>query len=609
VWLARAVTAAALFVGLPLFLRSPPWCDITLYQMAARNLVNGGVHYRDIFDTNLPGFVWVMTALYSVFGPNVVAVRVLDLLIVLGVVLLIDRLAKWGGATAAARWWAFAGAALFYPFTVEMAHAQRDTWMALPALVAVALRVRRGVGPPPGSAALAGSPNPFRAALAEGILWGAGVWVKPHVALIAPAVWLLTAWRLAAAHPRPWRAAALDLAGNVAGGLAVGLAGVAWLVGSGAWDTFYEVFTEWNPRYMKIARQEFDLRAEQELFWFPVWSLGLAVTVPLAVLSVADAAFWSGRRADGEPARPGPVGRWLPGLLWDKRAGADARFARGALAGLYLAWAAQAFFVQRNFQYVHVPETLLMLGVWASHRWAWAPVAVLWLGVASGLWVAADYSPDLTARLNRLPPEERERFLPRHPIALGSRLKLWPECWRPNMTDAERFALWDGLRLHPPHEAAIGWGELGEVADYLRARGARDGEVVGWFDSPHAVYLLHHIDPGLRYMHVYTAVSICVEDEGGGAGRDRVLAELRAARPRPKYVVSDLGWLAFPADAARREALLGPPRSPDNLLPAAMATPAEFPFNQPTLFRSRGGTGRYVVHLIKAVADDPAPGK
>src|SRR5215218_4086988 len=71
VWLPRAVTAVALVIGLPLFLRSPPWCDITLYQLAARNLLQGGVHYRDLFDTNLPGFVWAMTALYSLFGPNV----------------------------------------------------------------------------------------------------------------------------------------------------------------------------------------------------------------------------------------------------------------------------------------------------------------------------------------------------------------------------------------------------------------------------------------------------------------------------------------------------------------------------------------------------------
>ena len=81
---------------------------------------------------SLPGSVrhqlarlrWAMTALSALFGFNAVAVRAVDLLVVLGVVLLIYRLAKWGGATPAARWWMIAGAALFYPYTVEMSHAR-----------------------------------------------------------------------------------------------------------------------------------------------------------------------------------------------------------------------------------------------------------------------------------------------------------------------------------------------------------------------------------------------------------------------------------------------------------------------------------------------------
>jgi hypothetical protein len=497
-----------------------------------------------------------------------------------------------------------------------MAHAQRDTWMALPGLAAVALRVRRGTGaasPPSAPAGGRGEetaplPSPFRASLAEGLLWGAGVWMKPHVALMALAVWLLTAWRLAAEHPRPRRAAALDLAGNLVGGLVVGAAGLAWIVASGAWGGFYEVFTQWNPQYMKLAQLELDWRLGQELFWFPVWSLGLVVTVPLALFSVVDAAPWLGRRAASEPPRPGPLGYWMPRLLWDKQAGADARFARGVLGGLYLAWAAQSFFVQRGFQYAHVPETLLMMGLWASHRWAWVPLALLWLALTGGLWVAADYSPELAARLNAVPQEERGRFLPRHPVAHGSRLRLWPECWRTDLSDAERFELWDGLRLHPPHEASISWVELAEVADYLRARGARPGEVVAWFDSPHAVYLMLDTDPGIRFMHVYTALAICLgEDKSGASGRVIVMGELREAWGRgAKYAVNDLEWAALSAsDAKEREAFLGPARSPADLLPASVPYPGEFPFNQPTLFRSRNGAGRYIVHLIVKPGDGP----
>jgi len=97
--LPQAVTLLALAVGLPLYLRSPLWCDITLYDVAARNLLQGGAHYRDVFDTNLPGYVWLLTAIRWAFGFGTVALRCVDLAIVAGIVLVVDRIARRGGAT------------------------------------------------------------------------------------------------------------------------------------------------------------------------------------------------------------------------------------------------------------------------------------------------------------------------------------------------------------------------------------------------------------------------------------------------------------------------------------------------------------------------------
>src|SRR5438105_3526568 len=94
VWLPRIVTAVMLLAGLPIFLRMPLWCDLTLYDLAARNLLEGGVHYRDVFDTNLPGFVWVLACIRGVVGFGAFQLRCVDLVIVVGIVLLIDRLAK-----------------------------------------------------------------------------------------------------------------------------------------------------------------------------------------------------------------------------------------------------------------------------------------------------------------------------------------------------------------------------------------------------------------------------------------------------------------------------------------------------------------------------------
>ncbi|MBA4066018.1 MAG: hypothetical protein C0501_20325 [Isosphaera sp.] len=619
VWLPRAVTAAALLAGLPLFLRMPLWCDLTLYDLAARNLLDGGVHYRDVFDTNLPGFVWALAALRGVFGFGAVTLRVADLVIVAGVVLLIDRLAGRGGGTPAARWWAVAGAAVLYPFAVEMAHCQRDTWMALPVLAAVLLRVRRAADP---------SPRPFAAAALEGALWGAAVWVKPHAVFMAAGVWLVTARRVAGG----WRGFAADVLGNLAGGLAVGAAGVLALVASGTWPHFWEVIDVWAPEYADLAGREYEMgyNHDLQLGWFPPWSLWLLPTLPLAALSVLDAVPW-GRRPPAGDARPGPVGRVLPGWLWDREAGPDARFARAALAALWFAWACQAYFVQRAFMYVHMAETLLMLGLWAAHRWAVPFVVILWVTVTSLAWVAADHDPAVREVLTRwsrhdgVPDHgepDRERYLVRHPLAYWERTRHWPDCWRTDLTEAERYALWDRVKRYQDHEASPGWEELAEVAEYLRSRGAGDGEVIAWHDSPHALYLTMNLRPGLRFQHINTVVGI------SDRGRAQVMAELWEKAGTARFAVSDLGWAALGQEPDVKAAMLAPARG---WVPVVLArvgplpvlglrydryppklrnwVRAAFPFNQPAVFRSRNGAGRYVVHeLDPPLCDRPWDG-
>lgn len=602
VWLPRAAVAVALVAGLPLYLRTPLWCDLTLYDLAARNLLDGGTHYRDIFDTNLPGFVWLLTGLRLAFGFDTVVVRVADLMVVVGVVALIDRLAKWGGATPATRWWSIAGAAFLYPFAVEMVHAQRDTWMALPALGAVVLRQRRIIWRLTSS---------FWPSVLEGVLWGLAVWIKPHVVLMAAGVWVLTARRLAANFPHPGRGGLTDLLGNVAGGLVVGLAGVAWLVASGTWDHFWVVMCQWNPEYTKLAGQEFHLRVAQQLHWFPPWSLWLVPTVPLAVLSVIDAVPWSRRVEPG----PGPVGRLLPGWLWDRDAGPDARFARAVLGGLYLVWVLQAFFIQRGFIYVHTAETLLMLGLWAAHRWAMPPLVLLWIALTSIVWLVADASPAFRERLLTVATDRHisadpgeERYIVRHPLADPKRMRWWPVCWRTHLTPAERYALWDGLRRMTDHEATTSWEELAEVADFLRRQGVQDGELIAWHDTPHVLYLMLGIRPGIRYMHTSTVSGIGWSHSR--LGYHALQEAVQGATGRARFAVSDLEWTALGRSAEDRQRLLGPPNpATGDLIPEGMNPMMRelFPFNEPAVFRTRGGLGRYIVHDLTRTPPRPRP--
>lgn len=605
VWLPRVAVGFALLVGLPLYLRMPVWCDITLYEVAARNLLEGGTHYRDVFDTNLPGFVWLLTGIRWLAGPAPIVVRLADGLVVLALVLLIDRLAKWGGATAATRWWALAGAALLYPFAVEMAHAQRDTWMALPALAAVVLRVRR-LAPPVAQS----SPSArFMPAMLEGLLWGAAVWIKPHVLLMAAGMWLLTVRRLAVRHPRPGQTAFLDGLGNLVGGLVVGLAGVTGLVASGTWTEFWTVVTSWNPEYARLTWNELPRRAETQLHWFAVWSLGLIPTVPLAILSLVDGITW-GKWAQ---ATPGPVGQFLPAVLWDRSASPQARCTRGVLAGLYLIWVLQAYYLQRGFMYVHLPETLLMFGLWAAHRYAFTLAPILWISGTSLAWLVADANPTFRNQLlsvayddHASASSEHEYYYVRHPLADWNWIRNWPEClttapprsWLVAETPREQYQLWDRLGRIEQFVASPGWEELAEVATYLQQQGVGDGEVIAWNDTPHIVYLMLGIKPGIRFMHITTVQIIGVD--GSWFGEQQLRQALEAATTA-RFAVGDLEWAAIGLGPSGRARVLAAAASPTDLLPHGLSPGqrATFPFDRPTVFRSQNGRGRYTVHRLR----------
>ena len=66
--LGSLVTLFVLAAATPLFLCMPLWNDVTLHDMAVRSMLRGGVHYRDVFDTNLPGIDWLMAGVRFAAG-------------------------------------------------------------------------------------------------------------------------------------------------------------------------------------------------------------------------------------------------------------------------------------------------------------------------------------------------------------------------------------------------------------------------------------------------------------------------------------------------------------------------------------------------------------
>ncbi len=576
-----AVLAAGVIVGGPLFVRMPPWCDLTLYQVAAANVRDGGVLYRDVFDTNLPGFVLALTAVRSLCGPSVEAVRLVDLAVVTGAVWVLVKWARRAGAGPAGTAWLAAGAAWYYLFTSEFNHAQRDVWMMLPAAFAGYRRVRRLSAREP-----AGSVWP---AFGEGIVWGLAVWVKPHVTVLGLAVWLATVPRMAGVGGV--RRVLADAAGLLAGGLLCGAVGVAWLTASGTWPHFVEVFTFWNQKYAEVMWSELADRCRCEFHYFPPWGYLHIVAVPVAVRSIIDGRPWAGRFRPG--ATHGPAGGLWPGWAWNPGPDDTARFARLVLAALYLAWTAMAILTQRGFHYVHVPEVFLLLAVLATQRWLPAALILAWFAVTTAL-VKLGTVADETPHPGHVSKNQPYAFAVVHPLAQHDRWRQWLGCFRTGLSGEEYYERWAALALVRDFFPANDWPELGEVADELNRLGAGPRDVVAWHDAPHAVYTLLPARPGFRFQHVTAMMAI------GPAHDDRIWTELEELPPAagggPKYAVSDLHRVGF-QDKSLLPTWEG--AGPDLLPPALSARArAMFPHDQPALFRSGGGTGRYVIHKL-----------
>lgn len=592
------VIVLAAVVGVPLFIRSPLWCDVTLYDIAARNVLTGGVHYRDVFDTNTPGFVWLMAGIRAAVGWSSENLLAVDLLIVLGVTLTLCRLAKLAGASGLNRLWLAAGCAGFYLFSHEMVHAQRDVWLALPALLAVLGRLKRITRPAGGTFS-----GVFLPAMCEGALWAMAVWIKPHFLLVAACWWLLTLPRLAGARTagRGWWAwagvIAADLGGSLLSGGLIGGVGVWYLVSSGTWAAFHEVMTVWSAGYLEATLSE--MHARWGFFaWFPPWNFLAPLAVGLVLFSLLDARVWSGR------FRPAERGGLLHPIafrgVWFTVGTDEQRYARAGLGAVYVLWLLQGITLQRPYLYVHAAEVMIGLAVWAAHRWNAAALITGWLLVVQVAWVVA---PGPVGEWTARNGSAREAFTP-HPVFDRQRLSHWPDCFHP-LTTEERYRLQDDLRWETHHAACFTHTELHEVAEYLRTRKVGDEQLVCWHDSPHLLYLMLDVKPGLRFMHVNTARMISSECDR------RVCEEFRNNGDK-RFVVIDLRRFAFQEpNPAVQEAYNEPGVSHTDLLPPAaqwirdtehwrMRAEPSLPFDTTrTTFRSGNGRGRYVVIHLK----------
>jgi hypothetical protein len=176
-------------------------------------------------------------------------------------------------------------------------------------------------------------------------------------------------------------------------------------------------------------------------------------------------------------------------------------------------------------------------------------------------------------------PLTTHAVVPHHPIARSNRLALWGRCWHDGS-----WELKDQLTYYPYIHCAPHWADLAQVADFLRAQGVRDGDLICWHDSTHPLYVWLNIKPGIRFPHVITAMQFRSKLEV-------IRAETFVSPAR--YVVSDL----VPVTYLNEFDSATPPAGPCHELPPEFpAWGADvYPWNQPVVFRA----GRYFVHEIK----------
>lgn len=535
--LGLACLLALLALAGPQFIRMPLTNDTALYDLQAALVQRGGVLYRDILEPNLPGVVWIHLAVRSVLGASSEAMRLFDL-VVLGGILLVG--AGWlsGGIArasadihprlCAAVWFAVAGLA-FYLSISEWCHCQRDTWMLLPALTGVLLRQRQWQRC---RETTAGS-RVWLWAVAEGLVWGAAVWIKPYV--IIPALAAFCVSHLLLRHGRTFLR---DAAGLLCGGLLAGGAGCAWLLWTGSWPWFWETLREWNPRYFEAGREHWTKTrfiAMTARLW--PWSILHLVAVPLAFRAVLTSVI-----ARNEPARN------------EQGLAPARRHANPLLAAFYLGWLAHAFFLQHLFDYVHVPAVLIALLLLADSAARRAAPSTAWRVTYAGFAVLV---------------------LLASPIVRGERLKLWPEC----VAGPNSPRLQDRLaHLRNPNRE-----DLARVAEYLRRCGVQGRDVCFYNSDLVGLYQSMGLTPPTRFVYLRELLVFFPERQAE--------IEEQLARSGHRYVVTDLVACGMPRQLAEQIGPDGPLAPP----PAYDRDRRGDPWTFPVVYRA----GTYLVHKVE----------
>ncbi|MBN72348.1 MAG: hypothetical protein CME32_24085 [Gimesia sp.] len=523
-WFASIILLFLVILCVPLFIRMPLATDVVLYDVQAETVLDGGTLYQDMFETNLPGIVWLHMLIRPIIGMSSDALRCVDLLFFTGSVTLLAFWSRRSQLSMTGMLWIAIALYAFYFSLSEWCHFQRDTIILLPSLGALWMRRKQL------DRLLADKQIRVASiwgwAFLEGLLWATAFWIKPFVAVPALCVWLGSVWLLG-----QWRRSLLDLTGLLSGGLFLGAAGIAWLWQSGAWPWFLETFLEWNPEYVAARKSGWTvMRFAQFLYRFYPWFLLNLIAIPLALIMLKDG--WKARRKAESEDVSSPASR-----------------DQSLLALMYLGWLFQSMAFQHLFDYVHPPAHLLAITViggylgsrYSQHAlgWGWKSGMALFLLLVVLTFPA--FKPD--------------------------RARLWKTCLLQS-SDAE-------LKSKLALLVQVDWEDLAAVREYLAKQQLKDRELHCYNSTLIYLYPELGLQPATRFGFFDSVLVFCRKHRG----------ELhQAIQDSPqKFIVTDLIESGF-----NRETALATAEGPGKNVPPQypVSLKGAYPWSQPVVFRS-----------------------
>ncbi|QDT97930.1 hypothetical protein [Gimesia aquarii] len=536
-WVALIIFFLILILNVPLFIRMPLATDVVLYDLQAQMALNDGVLYKDMFETNLPGIVWLHMLVRSLVGMSSDAIRIVDLIIFSGSALLLMLWNRRNQLSTTGMIWIGIALFSFYFSISEWSHFQRDTLILFPALAAVRLRRRQSdqLIENRQTAGKRSFASVWGWAFLEGLLWATAFWIKPFVAVPALCVWIGSLFII-----RQPKKMLIDFSGLLLGGLALGAAGSYWMWQNGAWPAFYETFTEWNPEYVAARKAGWEpLRFAQFLYRFYPWVFLHLIAVPLALIAIRD--YWK-YRGNSERDTLVESGKRDSVLL----------------ALLYLGWVVQSFAFQHLFDYVHPPSLLLaitLIGGYLDNRyqnealnWGWKS------GLAFFLMMVVLSFPG---------------FKP-------NRMMLWKTCLL-NSSNAE-------LKSQLALLVQVDWKDLDAVKQFLQSQNLKDGQLHCYNSTLVYLYPELAVRPATRFVFFDSVLIFCPNH------RNELYKAVNESQQ--KYVVTDLIDSGF-----NRQMALAVSPDPKQTTPTdyPVSLKGAYPWSHPVVFRS----GRYLVHKIE----------